>query len=130
MNPDRATILSQLSSGQITADQAAEQLRGNTPPRTLPNPGNPPPLPTPGGSLSARWLHIRVTDLTTNRPKVNVNLPLTWVQVGLKIGARYSDELAGLEWESILEDIRSGTTGKIVEVEDVDDGERVEIYVD
>jgi hypothetical protein len=75
-------------------------------------------------------LHVRVTNLQTGRPKVNVNLPLTWVELGLKIGAKYQPEIAGLDFNDIVAQIQDGANGRLIEVEDLDDGERVEIFVD
>ncbi len=121
MTSPHASILDQLASGQISSDEAAARLRGT---RLAPQP---PALPA---ELANRWLHIRVTDLDTGRPRAVVNLPLTLVAVGLQIGARYSPQLGEFDLNAILAAIRAGTSGKLVEVEDLDDGQRVEIFVD
>ena len=39
-------------------------------------------------------------------------------------------ELEDVDFDDIIEQIKSGAQGKIIEVEDVEDGERVEIYVE
>jgi hypothetical protein len=46
------------------------------------------------------------------------------------MGARFAPELEGMDVNDILEQIKEGAQGKIVEVEDLEDGERVEIYVE
>ena len=120
MTDDRADILNRLAARQISADEAARLLRE---PAEAPQPVNAP-------SLASRWLRVRVTDLTTGRQRVNVNLPLSWVQIGMKIGARHSPEIAGIDFAGLLQQIQAGANGKIVEVEDLEDGERVEIFVD
>jgi hypothetical protein len=117
MDTDRSNILAQLAAGQISADEAAQRLR--------PSAGTP-----QGLSLSGRWLHIRVTDLDSGRQKVNVNLPLAWVEVGMKIGARYQPEIAGFDINALVQQIHVGAEGKLIEVEDLEDNERVEIFVD
>ena len=127
MNINRADILNQLASGQISADEAAQRLGGAG--------GLSPSGPSAGAgpravTLNGRWLRIRVTDLGTGKPKVNVNLPLTWVEAGMRIGAQYRPEVANFDLGALVEQIRSGAEGKLIEVEDVDDGERVEIFVD
>jgi hypothetical protein len=119
MDPNRTDILNQLASGQISADEAAQRLG--------PRPATPRPSPA---FDSKRWLHVRVTNLATGRPQVNVNLPLSWVEVGLKIGAKYQPEIAGLDLNDLVEQIYAGANGKVVEVEDLEDGQRVEIFVD
>src|SRR5258705_197281 len=99
MDNNRSEILSQLASGQISAEQAAKRRRGPAPPRPpLPEPpareAPPPPAPplTPEqqAALANRWLRIRVSDMESGRQRVSVNVPLSWVSFGLKIGARFS----------------------------------------
>ena len=88
------------------------------------------PPPAPGTTASGRWLRIRVTDVNTGRPKVNVNIPMGLVNVGLKMGAKFAPEVDGLDVQQITEAINSGMTGKIIDVMDEEDGEHVEIYVE
>lgn len=74
---------------------------------------------------------MRVTDLRTGKRKVNVNIPLSLVDIGLKMGAKFSPVgMEGLDMTQIIAAVKSGGTGKIVDVEDEEDGEHVEIYVD
>ncbi len=120
MNDDRTAILSRLAGGEISVDDAAGLLRN-------PAPASP---PAAASSSSGRWMRIRVTDLETGKSRVNVNLPLSWVEVGLKIGARYQPEIEGIDLGDILAQLQAGANGKIVEVEDVEDNQRVEIFVD
>ena len=83
--------------------------------------------PSPGG---ARWFRVRVTDVRSGKVKVNVSLPLGLINFGLKLGAKYVPEEAGFNIEEIREAVRSGMVGKIIQVEDSDDGERVEVFVE
>lgn len=115
MNTSNADILKQLAAGDISADEAAARMRGK---------------PAAEAGLAQRWLHVRVTDLNTGRPKVNVNVPLSWVTTGLRIGAKYSPEVADLDLEQILAELKAGTKGQLIDVEDLEDGQHVEIYVD
>jgi hypothetical protein len=78
----------------------------------------------------ARWMRIRVTDLKTGNAKVNVNLPMGLVNVGLKMGARFAPDLENVDLDEIIASIKEGAQGKIVEVEDEEGDERVEIYVE
>lgn len=139
MEQSRADILRQLAAGTISAEQAAAQLRGgaNAPvPPEAPVPpveAMPPMLPAAPslpGNLGQRWMRIRVTDLNTGRAKVNVNLPLTWVAAGLRIGANYAPQLDHLDLAQLLGELEAGGNGQLIDVEDLDDGERVQIFVD
>ena len=49
---------------------------------------------------------------------------------GLRIGQRYAPELRGVNWDEVLDEVQNGANGKLVEVEDQEDNERVEIFVD
>jgi hypothetical protein len=73
---------------------------------------------------------VRVTDLRTGKPKVQVNLPFGLVDVGMRMGARFAPELENIDMAQIVEQVKAGGQGKIVEVEDEEDGERVEIYIE
>jgi hypothetical protein len=136
MDSNRSEILAQLASGQISADQAAEQLRGPAVAEGQPVPAAPqsPPMPplTPEqtAQLANHWLRIRVSDLETGRQRVAVNLPLTLVSIGLRIGAKYAPEVAGLDTNELLAMLQSGFNGPVVDVEDLDGGEHVQIYIE
>jgi hypothetical protein len=77
-----------------------------------------------------RWFRVTVTDLETGKNKVNVNLPMSLVDVGTRLGARFAPELEGMDFNDIIQQVKSGAQGKIIEVEDLEGGERVEIYVE
>src|SRR5574341_2380252 len=122
MTTDRADILNQLASGQISADEAAQRLRPPAGPQSSTGKGT--------ANLNGRWLHVRITDLETGKQKANVNLPLSWVEAGMRIGAQYRPEVADFDFDDLVAQIHAGTEGKLVEVEDLEDNERVEIFVD
>ncbi len=114
--PDRAQLLKMIETGQVSAAEGIRLLDAG--------------YTADASGLPARWLHVRVTDLTTQRPKVSLNLPMAWLSLGLRIGSRYKPELAGLDVNEIVEAIHSGAEGRLLEVEDAEDGERIEIFVD
>ena len=124
---ERSEILDKLASGEITADDAAQLLRS-------PNPapaGAPPPVRVSTRSDRAnRRLRVRVSSLDTGRDRVNLNLPIALVEAGLKIGARYESQIAGLDVSDIFAQIESGTDGRLVDVENWEEGERVEIFIE
>jgi hypothetical protein len=130
MDNNRSEILPQLASGQISADQAAEQLRGPAAPPPQPPPPAPPLTPEQTAALANRWLRIRVSDIESGRQRVAVNVPLSWVSIGLRLGARFSPEVAGLDANELLAMLQSGANGQVVDVEDLDDGERVQIFIE
>jgi hypothetical protein len=121
MSEERARILQMISEGKITAEEGARLLSALRGAASAPQP------PRAG---MARWFRVRVTDMVTGRTKVNVNLPLSLVKAGLKMGARFAPDMEELDWEELTIAIQEGASGKIVEVEDEEDGERVEVFVE
>ncbi len=49
---------------------------------------------------------------------------------GLKMGARFAPDMAGMDISAIHAAIKEGMQGKIVEIDDENDDERVEIFVE
>lgn len=78
----------------------------------------------------ARWFRVRVTDLATGRSKVNMNIPIGLVSVGMRMGARFAPEISGMNMDDVIAAIKSGTRGKVIDIDDAEDGEHVEIYVE
>jgi hypothetical protein len=121
---ERMRILRMIQEGKITAEEGAKLLAALRESRKEPRPLSPP------GRFNKGWLRVRVTDMATNRAKVNVNLPLGLMDAGLKIGAQYAPELAGIDLTQFIEDIKGGAQGKIIDVIDEEDGEHVEIFIE
>lgn len=83
---------------------------------------------------NAKWLRINVK-ADNNKTKAKVNIPLSLVDVGLKIGSKFTPELkeAGLDKidiNEIVQAVKDGAQGKIVEVDDEENGTKVEVYVE
>ena len=125
MSEERSRILQMVSENKIDAQEGARLLAALNNPSTDAESGQ---EITRAGK--ARWFRVRVTSLETGRTKVNVNLPLSLVKMGLKIGARFSPEVEELDWEELMVAIQEGAEGKLGEVEDMEDGEKVQVYVE
>lgn len=130
MDAQRSDILNQLAEGRLSAEQAADQLRGEPAATAAGVPGRERLTPAQTAATAGRWLRLRVTDLPSGQPKVTLNVPLNWVALGLQIGARFSPAVAGLNLGELLETLPTGATAPLIDVEDIDDGERVQIYID
>lgn len=119
---ERLKILKMIEDEKITAEEGAKllSLLGSSSPK-------PPPRPRAG---SARTLRVRVTDVKTGRSKASVQIPLSLVDAGMKIGAHFAPEIEGVELDQVMEAFQAGMTGKIIDVVDEQDGEHVEIFID
>ncbi len=84
----------------------------------------------PSVSRPGRRLIVRVTDLDSGKVRVNVRLPIGLVRAGLKMGAKFTPEVEGLDPNQLLELINSGETGMLVDVEDKKEGEHVEVFIE
>jgi hypothetical protein len=122
---ERLQILKMIEEGKISAAEGAELLRALDQ-----KSDRGPQLEPLKGASAPRWLRIRVTDIKSGRNKVNVNIPMGLVNVGMKMGARFAPELEGAQLDSLMEAIRGGQQGKVIDVVDEEDGERVEIFVE
>jgi hypothetical protein len=120
---ERMQILNMVAEGKISAADGAQLLAALEPEKKDAR------LVTERPS-APRWFRVRVTDLESGKNKVNVNLPMSLVDVGTRMGARFAPELEDLDFNDIINQIKSGAQGKIIEVEDAEGGERVEIYVE
>jgi hypothetical protein len=141
----RREILEMLSAGELDVERATEMLnvlgRGEEP-VLLAEPGLPDEPATPVEEPAAvarsaskrsgpRMLRIHVSDLQSGRHRVRVNVPLGLVNIGLKIGARFTDEFDDDTVREVIDALHDPEiSGTIVEVEDEDDNERVHIFID
>ncbi len=128
---ERLKILKMIQEGKITAEQGMKLLEAlgqvAKPGVQAPRPDLPYP---PGAPRTARWFRVRVTDLDTGRVRVNIRMPINVVTTGVKLGARFSPEVEGLDMSQLMDAIRSGETGQIVDVIDEKDGEHIEVFLE
>ena len=122
---ERMQILSMVAEGKITAEEGAKLLAALEPEKKAKSVGR-----AAEGPSEPRWFRVRVTDLHTGKAKVSVNLPFGLLDVGMRMGARFAPELESIDLAQIIEQVKAGGQGKMVEVEDEEDGERVEIYIE
>jgi hypothetical protein len=117
---ERMKILDMVREGKVSAEEGARLLQAL---QTGAKKGN-------TSTRDPRWLRVRVTDLKTQRAKVSVNIPMSLVNVGIKMGARFAPTSANFNYGEVMEAIKGGATGKIVDIEDENESERVEIWVE
>jgi hypothetical protein len=127
---ERDRILSLVAAGQLSAYDAARLLDA------LAQEPVPPVLSSmaPSGASSPRrrghLLHIRVTDLLLNRPRINVTVPLELIEVGLRLATRLAPQISGSALEQLLHAVQNATTGRLLDFQDLEENERVEIFLE
>jgi hypothetical protein len=118
---ERMKILKMIEEGKVSAEEGAKLLAALASANR----------PTGGLSASgAKWLRVRVTDSSSGRSKATVQIPISLMEAGMKIGAHFAPEIDGVNMDQLMEALRTGMTGKIIDVTDDEDGEHVEIFVE
>lgn len=118
LSEEHLRILRLIESGQVTAEEGARLIEALGQEERA-RPSSPP-----------RFLRIRVTDLSSRRNKIDVTIPISLIGIGLKLGARLAPQSAGNTVEELMRAIESGSTGRIREVQDLEEGERIEIFIE
>lgn len=146
---ERRKVLELVAQGKMTADEAAGLLSGEAetgqvtvkqPPANVEvqpegGPGKAVerdadiPAEGPSGKQPS-WLHVKVSDLSSGKRKVSVNIPLRLLKVGMQLGSGFAPELREVDWDELNSALASGAEGILIDVEDEEDGEHVQIYVD
>ncbi|MEX2162368.1 MAG: hypothetical protein WD751_10710 [Anaerolineales bacterium] len=117
---ERLKILQMIQDGKISPADGAKLLEALTRGASR----------APRGSApvdDGRYVRIRVTDSFSGRSKVSVNLPLSMVSAGIGIAAKYVPGVAEVD---LMEAIRSGMTGKVIDVTNEDGGDHVEVFIE
>ncbi len=119
MNDEKIKILKMIEDGTITSEEGLELIEALESNNEVINVRKKP----------SRWLKIKVTEGESS--KVNISIPIALAKIGLKMGQKYSNKseaLSSIDFDEIIESVRNGADGKLVEVKDGD--ELVEIYVE
>ncbi len=118
---ERDRILQMIETGQVTAEQAAQLLDA------LETESDRPPERIPG-----RTLRVRATNLNARMQKVHMTatLPVSVIKASLRLGARLIPQLSNSTLEDLLRTIENGATGRVLDLQDLEKGERLEIFVE
>jgi SHOCT-like protein len=118
---ERDRILHMIETGQVTAEQAAQLLD------TLETESARPPE-----RIRGRTLRVRATSLNARMQKVHMTatLPVSVIKASLRLGARLIPQLSNSTLEDLLRTIENGVTGRVLDLQDLEKGERLEIFVE
>jgi len=118
---ERNRILDMVEAGQITAAQAAELLDALEPAYVQ-----------PASRIENRTLRIWLTDTSNSRRKMNVTatLPVSLVSTSLRLLARMVSEFNDSTMQHVIRAVEKGTTGRLIDVQDLEEGKRLEIFVE
>ncbi len=120
---ERNRILSMVESGQVSASQAAQLLdtlaARQEQAETQARPRN-------------HTLRIWASDTSGRRSnvKMTATLPVPLVSLSLRMIARLAPQLNEHTLQHIIEAVERGATGRVLDVQDLEEGRRLEIFVE
>jgi hypothetical protein len=120
---ERMKILQMIQDGKISAEDGAKLLAAITENAKAKQ------STSFQRSRESRNMRVRVTDVSSGKTKVSVNLPLGLVDAGLNIASNFMPDMSQDAASEISAAINEGLTGKIVDVMD-EDGEHIEIFIE
>jgi len=123
-NEERRKVLQMVEEGKLTPEDGARLLSAlgaveEEAPRAA-------GVDAPAGGMNGRHFRVRVSNAVTGQQKVSVNIPLGLVDLGL----RFVPQSEKFDAAAMREALRSGMTGRIVDVMDDEKGDRVEIFIE
>ncbi len=121
---ERNRILSLVEAGNVSAAQAAQLLDALALESTHRDQA------VKGAQQPRRLVRVRVTNLSGNRQKFNVTIPAALIDVGLRLGTRLAPQLSGSALEDLARAIASGASGRLLDLQDMEEDERVEIFTE
>lgn len=123
VSEEKIQILEMVEDGKITAAEGTELLAAleSNEEEIVPR-------------KDVKWLKVRVYTLD-DQPKVNVNIPISLVDVGLKLAKKYDPKfkdsgLDNIDLDEILDAIKNGAEGKIVDIIDDEEQTKIKVYVE
>jgi len=118
---ERNRILNMIESGQITAAQAAQLLDMLEPQHEQ-----------SGRQMENRTVRIWMTDMSTNHRKMNMTatMPVYLVSMSLRLLARLVSQLNDSTIQNVIRAIERDTTGRLLDLQDLEEGKRLEIFVE
>ena len=118
---ERNRILNMIESGQITAAEAAQLLD-----TLLPK------YEQSSGQVENRTVRIWMTEMSTNRRKMKMTatIPVYLVSMSLRLLERLVSQLNDSGIQQVIRAIERGATGRLLDLQDLEEGKRLEIFVE
>lgn len=118
---ERNRILNMIETGQITAAQAAQLLDALVPEQQQ-----------PFERVRNRTVRIWMTDIATNSKKMHVTatMPINLISMILHLLTRMVPQLNDGTLQNLIRAIERGNTGRLLDLQDLEEGKRLEIFVE
>lgn len=127
MNEEIKKILKMIEEGHINADEGQRLIEALGTDITETNESS-------WGSTNKKAKFFKVRVVEEGKNIVNISLPIGLLEVGLRLGTKIGKKhgdiegLENIDFDEIIEAVRGGAQGKLVDVEDGDT--KVEVFVE
>jgi len=121
LTDERNRILNMIETGQITAAQAAQLLDTLVPEQQQ-----------PVERVRNRTVRVWMTDIATNSKKMHVTatMPINLISMILHLLTRMVPQLNDGTLQHLIRAIERGNTGRLLDLQDLEEGKRLEIFVE
>lgn len=127
---ERMRILMMIQEGKVSAAEGARLIEALEDISEKPVPPAAYTATSGSGGRKPHYLRVLITDTDTGKSRVNVRLPVSLINSGVRMGARFAPEIEGLDMEDLNAWLSAGETGQIVDIFDEDDGEHIEVFLE
>ncbi len=123
MSEEKRMILEMVKDGKVSVDEAEQLLEKANPGESFDD------TPDTKKPNSKKFLRIRVTE--EDEVKVNIKIPIMLAKVGLKFIPKGKMKVNGepISADQIMELIKEGTEGEIVNIDTEDKGKNVKVTI-
>ena len=121
LTDERNRILNMIETGQITAAQAAQLLDALVSEQQQ-----------PVERVRNRTVRIWMTDIATNSKKMHMTatMPINLISMILHLLTRMVPQLNDGTLQHLIRAIERGNTGRLLDLQDLEEGKRLEIFVE
>ncbi len=121
LTDERNRILNMIETGQITAAQAAQLLDALVSEQQQ-----------PVERVRNRTVRIWMTDIATNSKKMHMTatMPINLISMILHLLTRMVPQLNDGTLQNLIRAIERGNTGRLLDLQDLEEGKRLEIFVE
>jgi hypothetical protein len=132
LREERNRILRMVEAGEVTAGEAAQLLDALAEAEPERERERERERSIDRSRVRSRTLRIRVSSLNPKQQRVQVSttIPLSLIRISLRLGARLIPQLSNSALEDLLRAIESGASGRVLDVQDLEEGQRVEIFAE
>ena len=122
---ERDRILNLVELGQITAVEAAQLLDALVV-------GREPEHQRPSDRNQNRMIRVWMSDLATTRKSIHVTatMPLSLIKVTLRLLGHLAPQLSDDTMQDVIRALETGPTGRLLDLQDMEEGKRIEIFVE